>query len=88
MNAEHRKLFMQRWKLMKEARLTHPWARWIAVDDAQCAPACRELYGRVWHVDGEELAAAVDAHIKAKVPNCRCRLQPLSDQAMREREVK
>lgn len=73
---EHRRLFMQRWESMKEAKLTHPWARWIAVDDARCDPACRELSDKVWPVDSAELAAVIRDHLDAGYPNCRCRLQP------------
>jgi len=73
---EHRRLFMERWDSMRKANLTHPWARWIADRGAGAAPACRALHGKVWPVDGAELAMVIRDHLDAQHPNCACRLQP------------
>jgi hypothetical protein len=73
---EHRHLFMQRWEAMRAANLTHPWARWIAIDGAKCAAPCRALHGKVWLVDSAELALIIRDHLDAQHPNCACRLSP------------
>jgi len=74
--AEHRRLFMQRWQAMKEAKLTHPWAQWVALESQNAAPACRALHGKKFKVDGSELASVVEAHFDAGIKNCGCRLTP------------
>lgn len=69
---------MQRWKSMKEAVDSHPYAQWVAVLDVGCSVACRDLCGKAWRVDGKELSDLVYRHIAKKHNKCRCRLRPMS----------
>ena len=74
--AEHRRLFLQRWEGMKAAKLTHPWAQWVAAIDPSTDPACHALHGKAWKVEDQALAATISQHLDSGYPNCRCRLSP------------
>ena len=72
---EHRSLFLSRWEGMKAAKLTHPWAQWVAVIDPSTDPACRALNGKSWKVDDRELASTIKQQLDCWYSTCRCRLK-------------
>lgn len=78
MNAEHKKMFMQRWRSMKEAKWSHPYALWVAVDMPRTPPECLALSDKAWRVDGENLKQIVNQHIKGNHKDCCCRLRPIT----------
>ncbi len=87
MNAQHKRLFMQRFEVMKDAAFTHPYAKWMAVIDPSTDPACCELHGKVWQVKGSALSGTVAEHLTSNIKNCRCKLAPLRQSGQAEDEL-
>lgn len=82
MNATDKRAFMQRWKAMKGALDTHPYAAWVAMIDASTGPACAALHGKAWRVDGPLLRQVAETHLGSRIKECRCRLRPMSMRAL------
>lgn len=87
MQSQHKRFFMQRFETMKEAAITHPYAKWVAVIDPSSDPACCALHGRVWQVKGSALSDAIAAHLDSNIKSCRCRLSPLQQSGQAEDEL-
>uniref|UniRef100_UPI00403F9B3D minor capsid protein n=1 Tax=Pseudomonas sp. TMP9 TaxID=3133144 RepID=UPI00403F9B3D len=67
---QHRKLMLGRLKAAKAVKETHPYIRWIAVEDLSSCTECRLLHGKHFSV--------MDSAWKDCLPpiheNCRCRI--------------
>lgn len=67
---QHRKLMQGRLKAAKEMKATHPYMRWIAVEDISSCTECLPLHGRHFSV--------MDSAWKDCLPpiheGCRCRV--------------
>ena len=75
---EHKSYFMRRWQRIKESVESHPYAQWVTVIDPSCPAECRKLAGLVLRVDGNTLGELIYSHVAEHLPNCRCRLKPVS----------
>lgn len=80
-------LFMKRWKFCKGGAETHPYARWISVNDPRTAAACSELGGKAWRVDGETFADLVHNHFAQKHKDCRCRLSSVTMRTLVDEQI-
>jgi hypothetical protein len=72
-DAEQRKAIKQRYRQMREAKRSHPYARWIAVLDPRTCETCRNLNGKVFSIDDP----GWPKHLPPIHKGCRCRIGPV-----------
>lgn len=67
-----------RWRLIEEARVTHPYVQYVAVMDGRTRSSHAAMNGRVFKVDDPIWRT----HAPPNGYNCRCRLRPMTEAAL------